>query len=245
MSHDAVIGKHANKRTTNTDAIRKVIKQHAWDKRMKKEEVEDLDELSKDAVTAYANRAFDQSNNILKMRHKDLPKSAMKAAEAAKERRRKGILSAGKRLGQDAMMDIASKAATRVREDVELTQEEIDRLDAIMADLEEGRGRPPKEGSAAWKAKQQQDLADMPALSVQIRKASSMNKPVTFMDGKSHEISQHHIDKFHDHMDARKTTQDKGAFQKRAHTSHDEFKKAVSEPVPGHSKDTGEIVKYR
>jgi peptidoglycan hydrolase-like protein with peptidoglycan-binding domain len=40
MSHDAVIGKHANKKTTNTDEIRKVIKQHAFDKRMKKEEVE-------------------------------------------------------------------------------------------------------------------------------------------------------------------------------------------------------------
>ena len=40
MSHDAVIGKHANKRTTNTDNIRKVIKQHAWDKRMKKEETQ-------------------------------------------------------------------------------------------------------------------------------------------------------------------------------------------------------------
>ena len=213
--------------------------------KLAKEEFEQIDELSKDAVTNYTNRSFDQSNNILKMRHKDLPKSAMKAAEAAKERRRKGILSAGKRLGQDAMMDIASKAATRVKEDVELTQDEIENIEAILADLDEGRGRPPKEGSAAWKAKQQQDLADMPALSVQIRKASSMNKPVTFMDGKSHEISQHHIDKFHDHMDARKTTQDKGAFQKRAHTSHDEFKKAVSEPVPGHSKDTGEIVKYR
>ena len=46
MSHDVVIGKHANKGTTNTDAIRKVIKQHAWDKRMKKEEV-DLDEATK------------------------------------------------------------------------------------------------------------------------------------------------------------------------------------------------------
>jgi hypothetical protein len=45
MSHDVVIGKHANKKTDNTDAIRKVIKQHAWDNRksMKKEEVE-LDE---------------------------------------------------------------------------------------------------------------------------------------------------------------------------------------------------------
>lgn len=35
MSHDAVIGKHANRLTTNTDEIRKVIKQHAWDKRVK------------------------------------------------------------------------------------------------------------------------------------------------------------------------------------------------------------------
>jgi hypothetical protein len=42
MSHDAVIGKHANKKLTNTDAIRKVINQHAWNKRMKKEEVEQV-----------------------------------------------------------------------------------------------------------------------------------------------------------------------------------------------------------
>ena len=36
MSHDAVIGKHANKRMTNTDEIRRVIQQHAWEKRMKR-----------------------------------------------------------------------------------------------------------------------------------------------------------------------------------------------------------------
>jgi predicted RNA binding protein YcfA (HicA-like mRNA interferase family) len=40
MSHDAVIGKHSNKKFTNTNEIRKVIQKHAWDKRMKKEEVE-------------------------------------------------------------------------------------------------------------------------------------------------------------------------------------------------------------
>jgi hypothetical protein len=49
MSHDAVIGKHANKKLTNTDAIRKVIKQHAFDKRMKKEEVEQVDEAEREA----------------------------------------------------------------------------------------------------------------------------------------------------------------------------------------------------
>ena len=85
----------------------------------------------------------------------------------------------------------------------------------------------------------------MPALGVQIRKAASINKPVTFANGESKSITQGHINKFHDHMDARKSTQDKAAFQKRAHKSHEEFVKAVSEPVPGHSKDTGEIVKYK
>jgi len=61
MSHDAVIGKHANKRTTNTDAIRKVIKQHAWDKRMKKEEVE-LDEATYFVHTA--NKAHHVNKKI-------------------------------------------------------------------------------------------------------------------------------------------------------------------------------------
>ena len=61
MSHDAVIGKHANKRTTNTDAIRKVIKQHAWDKRMKKEEV-DLEEATYFVHTA--NKAHHVNKKI-------------------------------------------------------------------------------------------------------------------------------------------------------------------------------------
>lgn len=43
LSYDAVIGKHSNKKLTNTNEIRKIIQQHAWDKRMKKEEV-DLEE---------------------------------------------------------------------------------------------------------------------------------------------------------------------------------------------------------
>jgi hypothetical protein len=151
-----------------------------------------------------------------------------------------------KKVAAQALSKIQSANAPKMRkEDVELTQEEIDFIESTLSDLEEGRGRPPKEGSAAHKAKMQQDLADMPALGVQIRKAASINKPVTFMDGKSKQISDNHINRFHDHMDSRKTSQDKSAFQKRAHKSHDEFVKAVSEPVPGRSKDTGEIVKYR
>lgn len=59
MSHDAVIGKHANKKLTNTDEIRKVIKQHAWDKRMKKEEIEQIDELKNKTLASYAKKATD------------------------------------------------------------------------------------------------------------------------------------------------------------------------------------------
>jgi len=52
MSVDAVIGKHANKNTSNTDEIRKIIKQHAWNNRMKKEDVEEADGEDKvDTVT--------------------------------------------------------------------------------------------------------------------------------------------------------------------------------------------------
>lgn len=44
MSVDAVIGKHANRRTTNTDEIRRVIQQHAWEKRKNKTKEQDVAE---------------------------------------------------------------------------------------------------------------------------------------------------------------------------------------------------------
>ena len=127
-----------------------------------------------------------------------------------------------------------------------LTKEEQDFIDALNVDtLEEGRGRPPKEGSPAWHAKQKQANDDMVALGMQLRKAKSINKKVRFMDNKEHEISSNHIGRFEDHMAARRTTQEKDNFQKQAHKSHADFVKAVSAPVPKAAKDTGEIVKYR
>jgi hypothetical protein len=112
-------------------------------------------------------------------------------------------------------------------------------------ELEEGRGRPPKEGSPAWHAKQKQANDDMVALGMQLRKAKSINKKVRFMDNKEHEISSNHIGRFEDHMAARRTTQEKDNFQRQAHKSHADFVKAVSAPVPKAAKDTGEIIKYR
>ena len=77
MSHDAVIGKHANKRTTNTDDIRKVIKQHAWDKRMKKEETQ-IDELKKSTLGSYIKKA----SHDVATRSAETRGGAMKSAAA-------------------------------------------------------------------------------------------------------------------------------------------------------------------
>jgi hypothetical protein len=129
-------------------------------------------------------------------------------------------------------------------EEVELTQEELDNIEAILADLDEGRGRPPKEGSDAWKRRQTQAADDVPALGIQLRKAASINKPVTFANGESKNIHRNHIERFNDHMDARKTSQEKADFQKTANKSHADFVKAVTADVPHRAKDTGEIVKY-
>ena len=123
--------------------------------------------------------------------------------------------------------------------DVKFTAEELAFLEDCGLDLEEARrGRPPKNAAAA----QDEEPA---ALGYQLRKAASINKPVHFMNGEKKEVAQGHINAFNDHMAARKTAADKAAFQKRAHKSHAEFVKAVSEKVPSSSKDTGEIVKYR
>ena len=107
----------------------------------------------------------------------------------------------------------------------------------VELDEARGRGRP----SAA--SKEEEDEPD--ALGMQLRKAKSINKPVTFANKETKEVHPRHVSAFNDHMDARRTTQEKAAFQKRAHASHAEFVKAVSEKVPAKAKDTGEIIKYR
>ena len=189
--------------------------------------LEQIDELSDKALVRYDAAAKDDVGRLRRKADAEgrvgSAKRAVKDADKADQRTRSVMLARKKLKG------IAKVPAVR-KEEVE---------------LEEGRGRPPKEGSAAWHAKQKQATDDMPALGMQLRKAKSMNKKVRFMDNKEHEIHPSHVDRFEDHMAARKTSQDKAAFQKQAHKSHADFVKAVSAPVPKSSKDTGEIVKYR
>ncbi len=123
-------------------------------------------------------------------------------------------------------------------------------LEGALKRLEEGRGRPPKEGSAAWHRQQAACAAGKPkeepvALGMQLRKAKSINTPVMFENGEKHVVHNSHADAFENHMDARKTSQEKADFQKRASASHEAFKKAVTEPLPSSKGGGSEVVKYR
>lgn len=188
-------------------------------------EEEQIDELSKGTMGRYVNKAADRMST-------QGVTAGLKIA--ADEKSKKNFDNIAKR---------QKGIATAVKK---LTKEEQDFIDALNTDtLEEGRGRPPKEGSAAWKARQGKADDDMVALGMQLRKAHSINKKVRFMDGKEHDIHPTHITRFNDHMGARRTTQEKDNFQRQAHKSHADFVKAVSAPVPKAAKDTGEIVKYR
>ena len=121
-------------------------------------------------------------------------------------------------------------------------------LAGALKRLEEGRGRPPKEGSAAWhrrQAEQNKPKEEPVALGMQLRKAKSINAHVTFDNGEKHHVHPSHADRFEDHMAARKTSQEKAEFQKRASKSHEAFKAAVSEPLPNSKGGGSEVVKYR
>jgi len=193
--------------------------------KLTKEEAEDLDELSSVTLSSYADKArpqsYTSSGNTIKKRFNRIDG---------------GVLAHAKIKNDNVRVP--------TKEEVELSQDEIDMIEASLADLEEGRGRPPKEGSEAWKRRQSQAAEDIPALGIQLRKAASINKPVTFANGESKQIHSNHINRFNDHMDARKTSQEKADFQKTANKSHADFVKAVTADIPHRAKDTGEIVKY-
>jgi hypothetical protein len=194
-------------------------------KKLTKEETEELDELSSATLSSYADKArpqsYTSSGNTIKKRFNRIDG---------------GVLAHAKMKNDNVRVP--------TKEEVELSQDEIDMIEASLADLDEGRGRPPKEGSEAWKRRQTQAAEDVPALGIQLRKAASINKPVTFANGESKEIHPTHINRFNDHMDARKTSQEKADFQKTANKSHADFVKAVTADIPHRAKDTGEIVKY-
>lgn len=205
-------------------------------KKMKKEEVE-LDELKTTTYKSYLNKST-AARSAADAGYKDAQgwtyddDTASNLLKYHKNEYRK----------RDTGISMAAKKLTK-----NLAKEEVE--------LEEARGRPPKqpkEGekpTAAWKRHLErkdkgEEQEEFEALGAQLRKAASINKPVTFTNGDKAEISNHHINKFWDHMDAREG-KEKHTFQNAAQKSHSDFKNLVSQPVP--KKETGKssIVKYR
>jgi hypothetical protein len=89
---------------------------------------------------------------------------------------------------------------------------------------------PTKRDEDDSESKEDPDEDKTPHLVSQLYKAVSINKPVKFKDGKSHTIAPHHAKKFINQYRSLKPA-DKEELQSKAHASHAEFKKAISEDI--------------
>jgi hypothetical protein len=89
---------------------------------------------------------------------------------------------------------------------------------------------PTKRDEDDSESKEDPDEDKTPHLVSQLYKAVSINKAVKFKDGKSHTIAPHHAKKFINQYRSLKPA-DKEELQSKAHASHAEFKKAISEEL--------------
>ena len=72
---------------------------------------------------------------------------------------------------------------------------------------------------------------EAPHLVMQLRKAVSIGSKVHFQDGSHHQIAPNHADVFMHKYNSAKSSIEKEALQKRAHKSHAEFMRTISEEV--------------
>jgi hypothetical protein len=95
---------------------------------------------------------------------------------------------------------------------------------AESADLEEGRGRPPKVAAAAGEEGHEPDQH----IVMQLHKAVSNKKPVTFQNGKSHDVHPDHASKFLKKYVGMKPAQ-RATLQNHASKSHDHFMDSIKD----------------
>jgi hypothetical protein len=81
------------------------------------------------------------------------------------------------------------------------------------------------------KQKAAEKAKEPPHLVMQLRKAVSIGSKVHFQDGQHHRIAPNHADVFMSKYNSAKSSIEKEALQKKAHKSHSEFMKAISEEV--------------
>jgi hypothetical protein len=209
-------------------------------------EEEQIDELSKatlgsyvkKAATSAANKGMEHgtkkaerdevdrmTNRHMSFGDKDKIHQTMKTTNRDVEAPRE---KAGKRI---AGINMAVKKLTKEDTEVELTQEEIEKIEATLADLDEGRGRPPKEGSDAWKKRQQAGAAEQdeprqhPIQQLErIKRDMRGGADFKHKDGSTHHVTGAQaatiLTKYHGLRPA-----EKEAMQKEIHANHAGFKK--------------------
>ena len=70
-------------------------------------------------------------------------------------------------------------------------------------------------------------------LVMQLRKATSIGSKVKFYDGAEHHVAPNHVEKFNDSYHSLKSSIEKEGLVKRAHKSHADFMRAISEETMG------------
>ena len=87
-----------------------------------------------------------------------------------------------------------------------------------------------KKEVAKKKAAEKAKAAEAPKhLVMQLRKASSIGAKVKFHDGSEHHVAPNHVEKFNDRYHSLKSSIEKESLIKRAHKSHADFMRAISE----------------
>ena len=89
-----------------------------------------------------------------------------------------------------------------------------------------------KKEVAKKKAAEKAQAAEAPKhLVMQLRKASSIGSKVKFYDGSEHHVAPNHVEKFNDRYHSLKSSIEKESLVKRAHKSHADFMRAISEEL--------------
>ena len=147
-SIDVIVQKHLNKKGDNKDEILKAIQAHRWNKRMKKEEVEELDELKKSTLGSYVKKAALSRGHAGIAAGASTPKSQdQKDALKTMKNRITGVIRATDRLtkeeveldevSQETLRNYHVKAALDLRK----KREKLDKGTLTSKDYNQGQNR--------------------------------------------------------------------------------------------------------
>ena len=174
---------------------------------LKKEEVEELDELKKSTLGSYTKKAV---------------------ADVAK---RSDVLGQNLKLSMDPnSMDRYAKYYKKTQQRKGMIGKAVDRLTKEEVDLEEGRGRPRKNPLPPGKEPEGDDTHKHPMQQLEkISHSMEGNEPhFEHKDGSKSKITKHlakHIVAIHNSM---RTTQEKDSFAQKVHANRDSMRSEVS-----------------